>query len=120
MSVNGTHNFERKKKTYTDKTKLNPAARDDSLRSKDMKRLVCTRNGTVFISLFTSDPPHGQTVLSLFTQHPVHDASSSSCFCGGSRTYKCITTTYLSNGPLTLLIEIVDRVSMVHLRDRTI
>ncbi len=80
MSVNGTHNFEREKKTYTDKTKLNPAARDDSLRSKDMKRLVCTRNGTVFISLFTSDPPHGQTVLSLFTQHPVHDASSSSCF----------------------------------------
>ncbi len=26
-------------KTYTDKTKLNPAARDDTLRSKDTKRL---------------------------------------------------------------------------------
>ncbi len=37
---------------------------------------------------------------------------------GGSQTYKCITAPYLSNGPLTLLTEIVDRVSMVHLRDR--
>ncbi len=32
--------------------------------------------------------------------------------------YKCIAATYLSRGPLTLLIEIVDRVSMVQLRDR--
>ncbi len=36
----------------------------------------------------------------------------------GSQTYKCITATYLSNRPLTLLIEIVYRMSMVHLRDR--
>ncbi len=57
-----------KKKTYTDNTKLNPAARDDTLRSKDMKRLVCARNWTVFISgVFTSDPPHCPTVLSAFT-----------------------------------------------------
>ncbi len=28
MAVNGTHGFESQKKTYTDKTKLNPAARD--------------------------------------------------------------------------------------------
>ncbi len=35
--------------------------------------------------------------------------------CSGSQTYKCITATYLSNGPLPLLIKIV---SMVHLRDR--
>ncbi len=48
-----------RKKTYTDKTKLNPAARDDALRSKDTKRSVCARNWTVFIYIFTSDPPHG-------------------------------------------------------------
>ncbi len=43
----------REKKTYTDKTKLNPAARYDILRSKDTERLVCT----VFIYIFfTSDP----------------------------------------------------------------
>ncbi len=34
----------REKKTYTDKTKLNPAACDDTLRSKDKKRSVCARN----------------------------------------------------------------------------
>ncbi len=39
-------------KTCTDKTKLNPAARDDTLRSKDTKRLVCARNRTVFIYFF--------------------------------------------------------------------
>ncbi len=33
MAVNGTHAFERQK-TYTDKTKLNPVARDDTLRIK--------------------------------------------------------------------------------------
>ncbi len=33
-----------KKKTYTDKTKLNPAARDDTLRSKHTKQSVCARN----------------------------------------------------------------------------
>ncbi len=38
-----------KKQTYTDKTKLNPAARDYKLMSKDMKRLVCARNWTVCI-----------------------------------------------------------------------
>ncbi len=38
-----------RKKAYTDKTKLNPAARDDTLRSKDTKRSVCARNWTVFI-----------------------------------------------------------------------
>ncbi len=41
MSVNGTHGFERKKNIgfvtdiVTDKTKWNPAARDDTLRSLD-------------------------------------------------------------------------------------
>ncbi len=29
IAVNGTHGFERKKKSYTDKTKLNPVAPDD-------------------------------------------------------------------------------------------
>ncbi len=38
MSVNGTHDFEREKKTYTDKTKLNLVAHDDTLRSKDTKQ----------------------------------------------------------------------------------
>ncbi len=32
MAVNGTHGFESKKK-YADKSKLNSAARDDTLRS---------------------------------------------------------------------------------------
>ncbi len=56
-----------KKTTYTDKTKLNPAARDNTLRSKDTKRSVCARNWTVFISYFTSDPPHCPTVLNAVT-----------------------------------------------------
>ncbi len=56
----------RDKKTYTDKTKWNPATRDDMLRSQDMKKLVCVRNWTVFISFFTSDPPQYPTVLSVF------------------------------------------------------
>ncbi len=60
MAVNGTHGFESKKKqTYTDKTKLNPAARDDTrTRDEDMKQSVCARNWTVFISYFTSLPEH--------------------------------------------------------------
>ncbi len=37
-------------KKHRDKTKLNTVARDDTLRSKDTKRSVCARNGTVFIS----------------------------------------------------------------------
>uniref|UniRef100_A0A673J018 TROVE domain-containing protein n=1 Tax=Sinocyclocheilus rhinocerous TaxID=307959 RepID=A0A673J018_9TELE len=44
MEVNGNHGFESKKKTYTNKTKLNPAARDDTLMCKDTKRSVCARN----------------------------------------------------------------------------
>ncbi len=62
QSYNGSQWYSRlweKKKSYTDKTKLNPAARDDTLRSKDTKRLVCARNWTIFISFFTSGPPHG-------------------------------------------------------------
>ncbi len=41
----------REKKTYTDKTKLNPAARDDTLRSKDMKRSVYLSNGPLTLYL---------------------------------------------------------------------
>ncbi len=49
----------RETKTCTDKTKLNPAARDDTLKSKDKERLVCARSWTVFIYIFfTSDPLH--------------------------------------------------------------
>ncbi len=36
---------------------------------------------------------------------------------GGSRTYKCIITTYLSNGPLALYRQSQLGVSMVHLTD---
>ncbi len=39
----------REKKTYTDKTKLNPAARDNTLRSKDMKRSVCGNKVTYIL-----------------------------------------------------------------------
>ncbi len=42
----------RETKTCTDKTKLNPAARDDTLKSKDKERLVCARSWTVFIYIF--------------------------------------------------------------------
>ncbi len=55
QSYNGSQWYSRlweRKKTYTDKTKLNPAARGDTLRSKDTKRSVCARNWTVFISVF--------------------------------------------------------------------
>ncbi len=99
QSYNGSQWYSQlweRKKTYTYKTKLNPAARDDTLRSKDTKRLVCARNWTVFISFFNSDLPHGPTVLSSFTQQPAHYASSSS-----SSSSSCITATYFSNGPLT-------------------
>ncbi len=47
------------KKKHTVKTKLNSAGRDDILRSKDTIRSVCARHRTVFIHVFTSDPPHG-------------------------------------------------------------
>ncbi len=83
MAVNGTHGFERKK-TYTDKTKLNPAARDDTLRSKDTKQLVCARNWTVLYVL----PLICHTVQLSWarSQQPVHDASSSSsCFTADRR-----------------------------------
>ncbi len=43
MAVNGTHVL-REKKTYTDKTKLNPAACGDTLMSKDTKQSVYARN----------------------------------------------------------------------------
>ncbi len=43
------------KKTYTDKTKLNPVAHDNTMKSYDTKQSVCARNWTVFISFITSD-----------------------------------------------------------------
>ncbi len=114
MAVNGTHGFERKK-TYTDKTKLNPAARDDTLRSKDTKQLVCARNWTVFILFLTSDLPHCPTVLSTFTTAGAWRVFFFFLLYGGSQTYKCITATYLSNGPLKLYLQSQLGVSM---RDR--
>ncbi len=92
-AVNVTSLWE--KKTYTDKTKLHHVALDDKLRSKDTKWSVCARTWTLFILFFTSDPPHGPTLLSAFTTFSA-DVSRA----------------------LLLLIEIVDRVSIVHVRDR--
>ncbi len=39
---------ETKKKTYTDKTKLNPVAHDNTMKSYDTKQSVCARNWTVW------------------------------------------------------------------------
>ncbi len=50
IAVNGSHGFE-SKKTYTNKTKLNPVARDDTLRSKDMKQL-CKKMNSIYIVFF--------------------------------------------------------------------
>ncbi len=69
--------WEREKKCQT---QIKPAARDDTLRPKDTKRSVCARNWTVFISFFI------QRNVQLFRA-------------------KCITTIYLSNGPLTLYLQ---------------
>ncbi len=56
MSVNGTHGFEREKK-YTDKTKLNSAARDDTLRSKDTKTIsLCNSIYIVFYAAMSNCP----------------------------------------------------------------
>ncbi len=41
---------------------------------------------------------------------PARDASSS-CFMADRRLISALSATYLSNGPLTLLIEIVDSVN---------
>ncbi len=99
----------REKKIIHRQTKLNPAARDDTLRSKDTNDRSVQETQQYLYCFFTSDPPHCPTVLSAFTT-----ASMWRVFLlyGGSQSYKCITATYLSNGPLTLLIEIVDRVSI--------
>ncbi len=105
MAVNGTHGFERKK-TYTDKTKLNPAARDDTLRSKDTKRSVCARNRTVYNFL-----PLNHYTLQL--PERIHNSRRVTLLYGESQTYKCITATYVSNGPLTLYLQSQLGVSMV-------
>ncbi len=86
-------------KTCRDKTKSNPAARDDTLRSKDTKRSVCARNWTVFISFVYL----WSATRSNYPEH-VHTTAgdASSCFMVDRRLH--ITTTYLSNGPLTLNI----------------
>ncbi len=100
----------REKKTYTDKTKLNPAARDDTLRCKDTKRSVCARNWTVFILFLRSNCPElVHTTAGVWRVFFL--------LYGGSQTYKCITATYLSNEPLTLYLQFQLGVSMVHLTD---
>ncbi len=95
--------------SYTDKRKLNPAARDDTLRSKDMKRSVCARNWTVFILFFTSDPQHGPTLLSAFTTASAWRIFFFFLLYSGSQTYKCITATYLSNRFVSLDLNVSSR-----------
>ncbi len=73
----------RDKKTYTDKTKLNPAARDDTLRSKDTKQ---SKLNSIYI-IFTSDTLQCLTVLST-SQHPARDASS--CFTADRRLIRAL------------------------------
>ncbi len=86
------------------------------MRSKDTKRSVFVRHWTLFISIFTaarSDCPER-----------VHTTAGTWCvfffflLYSGSQTYKYITTTYLSTGPLILYLQSQLGVSMVHLRDR--
>ncbi len=58
MAVNGTHGYESKKKTYTDKTKLNPAATwryTEVLRHETIS--LCKKLNSIYIIFFTSDPP---------------------------------------------------------------
>ncbi len=105
------------KQTYTDKTKWNPAARDDTLRSKDTEWSVCARNWTVFKLFFFylwSAAPSNCSEL-------VHTTAGAwrviFLLYGGSQTYECINTTYLSNGPLALYLQSQLGVSMSHLRD---
>ncbi len=86
------------------------------MRSKDTKRSVFVRHWTLFISIFTaarSDCPER-----------VHTTAGTWCvfffflLYSGSQTYKYITTTYLSTGPLILYLQSQLGVSMVHLRNR--
>ncbi len=50
----------REKTTYTDKAKLNPAARDGTLRSKDNNQSVQETKPCLYI-FFTSDTPNKTT-----------------------------------------------------------
>ncbi len=109
----------RVKKTIHRQTKLNPAACDDTLRSKDTKRSVCARTEQYLYRFFTSDPPHCPTVLSVFTTAGAWRVIFFLLY-GRSQTYKCVTATYLSNGPLTLYLQSQLGVSMVHLRDNAL
>ncbi len=89
----------RDKKTYTDKTKLSSAARDDTLRSKDTKRSVCARKLNSVYIVFTSDPAPCLTV-----PERVHNSwrvTRLLLLYGGSQTYKCIIST-ISNRSVRL------------------
>ncbi len=57
-----------KKKTYTDKTKLNPVARDDTHWGLKTQKYQSVQETEQYLyRFFTSDAPHCPTVLSAFT-----------------------------------------------------
>ncbi len=90
MSVNGTHGFEREKNIHR-QNQMKPW-RDTGLKTRNDH--LCKKLSSIYIPLI----------------HPnIH---------GGSQTYKCITTTYLSNGLLTHYLQSQLGVSMLHLRNR--
>ncbi len=73
------------KKNYKDKTKLNPAARDNTLRSKDTKRSALARNWKVFIYIFFPLIHHIVQPSWARSQQPAREASSSACFTANRR-----------------------------------
>ncbi len=79
------------------------------LKTQNDRSVQETEQYFFFIYFFTSDPPRSNY------PEPVHTTAVVwrifFLLYGGSQTYKCITVTYLSNGPLRLLIEFVDSVN---------
>ncbi len=114
MAVNGTHGFERKK-TYTDKTKWNPRLVTIHWSLRHENDLSVQETEQYLYSFLPSDPPHCPTVLSAFTTAGTWLVFFFFLLYGGLQAYKCITATYLSNGPLTLYLQSQLGVSMVHL-----
>ncbi len=104
MAVNGTHGLEREKK-HTQTKQINPVGSwwyIEGLKTRTIG--LCKKLNSIYIVSL-----HCPTVLSTFTTAAWDAASSSSCFTADRRLISALTATYLSNGPLTLIIKIVDR-----------
>ena len=108
-----SQNLWERKKTCTEKSKLNPAACDDTLMCKDTKRSVCARNWTVFICFFK--------LLELswaLSQQQEHEASSSSsCFMADCRLISALPPP-ISQMDHWHYLQSQLGASMVRLRDR--